>query len=220
MNVPRCNAIGLFSGGPRFEFRTELILWSYFLMVLNSNHGLGLRCSLLLLLCIYDIFWGYPLRILDRECLRAYSLKIQSQAYITTGALPPVYHHIFITLRHLRVCRCGALFLTMERLCHLQLLLVLASPAILGASPAGLVIMFYCLRFETPPNLEDQVAVFISHRKRVDQLYPQALGSTFVASYESQGYGGGTRTRLHAESVLPPPNSVKVKVTLRLGKSW
>jgi hypothetical protein len=32
----------------------------------------------------------------------------------------------------------------------------------------------------------------------VTQLYPQALGFLFVASYDSQGYGGGIRTHLHA----------------------
>jgi hypothetical protein len=37
------------------------------------------------------------------------------------------------------------------------------------------------------PNLEDQVPVFISLRKKVTQLYPQALGSFFEASYDSQG---------------------------------
>jgi hypothetical protein len=36
-------------------------------------------------------------------------------------------------------------------------------------------------------NLEDQVPIFISPRKRVAQSYPQALGSLFVASYDSQG---------------------------------
>jgi hypothetical protein len=29
----------------------------------------------------------------------------------------------------------------------------------------------------------------------VAQLYPRALGSLFVASYDSQGYGGGIRPR-------------------------
>jgi hypothetical protein len=29
-------------------------------------------------------------------------------------------------------------------------------------------------------------------------VYPQALGSLFVASYYSQGYGGGIRPRFHA----------------------
>jgi hypothetical protein len=35
------------------------------------------------------------------------------------------------------------------------------------------------------PNLEGQVPVFISPRSRIAQLYPQVLGSIFVASYGS-----------------------------------
>jgi hypothetical protein len=35
-------------------------------------------------------------------------------------------------------------------------------------------------------------------RNRISRLYPQALGSLFVASYDSQGYSGGIRTSLHA----------------------
>jgi hypothetical protein len=46
-------------------------------------------------------------------------------------------------------------------------------------------------------NLEVQVPVFTSPRKRVARLCPQALGSFFVASYDSQGYGGSIRPRLH-----------------------
>jgi hypothetical protein len=48
----------------------------------------------------------------------------------------------------------------------------IASPAqsFPGPTPVGLLTIFYCLRFET---------------------------SLFVASYYSQGYGGGIRTRLH-----------------------
>jgi hypothetical protein len=57
--------------------------------------------------------------------------------------------------------------------------------------------IFYYLRFETPPNLEGQVTLFISLRSRVAQLYTQALVSLFVASYVSQGYVGGIRTRLY-----------------------
>jgi hypothetical protein len=74
-----------------------------------------------------------------------------------------------------------------------------ASPAqsFLGPSPAGL--MTYLLsQIRDSPNLEGQVPVFISSRNRVAQLYPQALASFYVASYDSQGYGGGIRTRLHA----------------------
>jgi hypothetical protein len=43
-----------------------------------------------------------------------------------------------------------------------------------------------------------QVPVFISPRNRVAQLYPPALGSIFVALYDSQGYGGGCSN--------PPPH--------------
>jgi hypothetical protein len=44
-----------------------------------------------------------------------------------------------------------------------------------GLSPVGLATIFYCLRFET---------------------------SLFVASYDSQGYGGGIRLRLHTGGLL------------------
>jgi hypothetical protein len=46
--------------------------------------------------------------------------------------------------------------------------------------------------------MEGQVPVFTSPRNRVAQLYPQALGSLFFASYDSQGYGGDIRPRLQA----------------------
>jgi hypothetical protein len=46
-------------------------------------------------------------------------------------------------------------------------------------------------------RLEGQAPVFTSPRNRVARLYPQALGSLFVASYDSQGYGGGIRPRHH-----------------------
>jgi hypothetical protein len=41
------------------------------------------------------------------------------------------------------------------------------------------------------PNLEYQVSVLMLHSDRMAQLYPQVLGSLFVAFYDSQGYGGG-----------------------------
>jgi hypothetical protein len=47
------------------------------------------------------------------------------------------------------------------------------------------------------PNLEGQVPVFISPRNTVAQLHPWALSSLLVASYDSQGCGGGILTRLH-----------------------
>jgi hypothetical protein len=59
-----------------------------------------------------------------------------------------------------------------------------------------------------PPG--GKVPVFISPRERMAQLYPQALGSFFVASYDSQGYG---------EVFDPASKRVyfwEVKITLRL----
>jgi hypothetical protein len=65
-------------------------------------------------------------------------------------------------------------------------------------------------------SLEGQVPVFISPSNSVTQLYPQALGSPFVASYDSQGYGGGIRPRLYTSYTETHKVKVKVKVTLRL----
>jgi hypothetical protein len=47
------------------------------------------------------------------------------------------YDQIFIIVRQLRVCCCGALSLMRERACRLQLLLVLASAVILGSKSHG-----------------------------------------------------------------------------------
>jgi hypothetical protein len=76
------------------------------------------------------------------------------------------YDQIFITVRQLRVCWCGALSLTRGRVCSLQLLLVLASVVIFGSESRG---------------TRDHIL----------------LSSLFVASYDSQGYGGGIRPCLH-----------------------
>jgi hypothetical protein len=67
-------------------------------------------------------------------------------------------------------------------ICRLQLLLALATAVIFRSEFHGLMTTFYCLRLETPQNLEGQVPVFISPRNRVTQLYTQALGSLSVAS--------------------------------------
>jgi hypothetical protein len=52
------------------------------------------------------------------------------------------------------------------------------------------------------PNLEGQVLVFISPRNKVAQLHTQAPGSSLLAFYVSQGYGGGIRPGLHTGSVI------------------
>jgi hypothetical protein len=59
---------------------------------------------------------------------------------------------------------------------------------------------YFTVSGSRPPNLEGQVPVFISPRNRVAQLYHQALGSLFVASFDSKGYGGGIWPSLHKGS--------------------
>jgi hypothetical protein len=76
----------------------------------------------------------------------------------------------------------------------------LALAVILGSESRGTHDHILLSQFRDSPNLEGQVPVFISARNRVAQLYPQALCPLFVACYDSQGYGGGIRTRLHTGS--------------------
>jgi hypothetical protein len=79
-----------------------------------------------------------------------------------------------------------------------------SSPAqsFLGPSPVVLMAIFCCLRFETPSTWRARSPYLYPSRNRVTQLYPQAPGSLSVASYDSQGYGGGIRTQFHAAYLL------------------
>jgi hypothetical protein len=81
--------------------------------------------------------------------------------------------------------------------CPLQLQLVLASAVFLVSESRGTHYHILLSQIRDSPNLEGQIPVFIFPRNRVAQLYHQALGSLFIASYYSQGYGGGVPTRLH-----------------------
>jgi hypothetical protein len=63
-------------------------------------------------------------------------------------------------------------------------------------------------------NLEDQVPGFISPRKMVARLYTQVVDSIFVASYDSQGYGLGIRTRLHTGPIPRPSETALSSATL------
>jgi hypothetical protein len=121
---------------------------------------------------------------------------------------PGAQDQIFITIRQLRVCWCGAPSLTRGRVYRLQLLLTLASAVILGSECCGIHDCILLSQIRDSPSLEGQVPIFTFPRNRMTQLYPQALASFSVASYDSQGYGGGIRTRLNS--------GVRVRVALRL----
>jgi hypothetical protein len=57
--------------------------------------------------------------------------------------------------------------------------------------------LYFALSDLRLPQPGGRVPVFTPPGDRVAQLYHKAPGSLFVASYDSQGYGGGIRTRLH-----------------------
>jgi hypothetical protein len=92
---------------------------------------------------------------------------------------------IFVTLRQLRVYWRGAFSLMTGRVCHLQLLLVLASSVILWSESRWTHSYILLSLVRDSPNLEDQVHISVSPRDRVTQLCPQTLGSLFAASYAS-----------------------------------
>jgi hypothetical protein len=77
--------------------------------------------------------------------------------------------------------------LTRGWVCRLQLLLALASAFILMSESRGTQDHILLSQIRNSCNLQDQVPVFVSPRNRVARFYPQALGSLFVASYDSQG---------------------------------
>jgi hypothetical protein len=76
-------------------------------------------------------------------------------------------------------------------------MLSLASAVILESEFHGTHDHILLSQIRDSTNLEGQVPILISPKNRVAQIYPQELGSLFIASYDSQGYGGGIRTRLN-----------------------
>jgi hypothetical protein len=100
--------------------------------------------------------------------------------------------------------------LTRGWVCRLQLLLVLASAFILGFKSRGTHDHILLSQIRDSPNLEAHVPVFISPRNRVARLYPQALGSLFVTSYDSQSYGGGIRTRIPTWKIMFPEDRLNI----------
>jgi hypothetical protein len=72
------------------------------------------------------------------------------------------------------------------------LLLVLASAVILMSESRGTYDHILLSQIRDSSNLEGQVPLFISSMNRVARFYPKALNFLFVASYDSQGYGGDT----------------------------
>jgi hypothetical protein len=130
-------------------------------------------------------------------------VKVQSESYFTTGGLPSIssswrqapWDSRSVVLYQLKTCGHSP-YVTSSLSAVYNFCWSSLAQSFSGPSLTGLVTIFYCLRFETL-HLEGQVPTFISLGNRAAQLYPQALCSLFAASYYSQGYGAGIRTRLH-----------------------
>jgi hypothetical protein len=122
-----------------------------------------------------------PSLMRGRICDLQFNHASSSSSYIAAGGQ-------FVLLSG----RTGAPSLTRGWVCNLlvQLLLGLARVVTLGSKSRRTHnhILLSDLRL---PNLEGKVPIFISPRNGVAQLYP------FVSFHDSQGYGGGIRTRLH-----------------------
>jgi hypothetical protein len=119
----------------------------------------------------------------------------QSQNYFTTGGLPPFSsswreplethdQHLFIQLNTCFHSPYVTSSLTRGWVRSLQLLLALASTVILRSDSRRIGDHISLSRIRDSPNLEGHVLVFISPRKRVTQLYPQALRSLLIVSYD------------------------------------
>jgi hypothetical protein len=103
-------------------------------------------------------------------------VKVTFRLTVNQSVSLDVEPHLGLMTRYLLLFDSYGLFvcvtpsLTRGRVCHLYMLLALSSAVFSGPSPLRLATIFYCFRFET----------FL-----------------LVASYHSQGHGGGIRPRLH-----------------------
>jgi hypothetical protein len=135
------------------------------------------------------------------------SSESESQSYFTTAGLPPIrlswwqIPWVSRPAMFFQLNTCGhSPYVTPSPtrglVCRLKLLLALFS-VILRSESHATHDHILLSQIRDSPNLERQVPVFLSLRNSVAQSYPRALGSLSIASYDSQGYCGGIRPRLH-----------------------
>jgi hypothetical protein len=158
--------------------------------------------------------------LLDGDCLTTprccnwLSSKSHGQSYVTTegqsASLSSVMHtfgvedYIFITSDSWGFVDLG------RPLCREDVSVVYnccwVSPAqpFSGTGRAGLMTILYCLRFETPPTWKARFPYLYPPGTGWPIYTPQALGSIFAASYDSQDCGGGIRNSLHAGNLVAP----------------
>jgi hypothetical protein len=136
----------------------------------------------------------------------------QSQSYLTTDdqsaslswcqATIRSHDQFFFLLeiffRQLWVCYFVASSLTRGLVCNLLLLLGLASADPLGSeSPRTQDHILFSQFLRLPSPAGPGPCIYIPQEQGGPVIYPQVMGSLFIASYNSQGYGGGILTHLH-----------------------
>jgi hypothetical protein len=90
------------------------------------------------------------------------------------------------------------LTLTKGRVFSLHFLLDLASSSC--PSPEGLITIFYCLKFETSPNLEGRIPVLIFFWDRVAQLYQRLM---YNYSLSGRCLASGVCITIYVNIILP-----------------
>jgi hypothetical protein len=204
------------------DYRRSLDLLNSYRTLTTNNHTVSLihtvyssvhnvQSLLSLLFSPVVDWWRFPTMYSTFVLTFLPAVRVKSQSYFTTGGLPPVSSSRRQTPWDSRLStnfqvnsfgRSPYVTSSLDRgcVCCLQLLLVLASAVILRFESRGIHDHILLCQIRDFPNLEGQVPVFVYLRNRVVLLCHQVLGSLFVASYVSQGYGGGIRTRLHTGS--------------------
>jgi hypothetical protein len=107
--------------------------------------------------------------------------------------------------------------------CCLQLLLALASAVIFRSESRGLMTTFCCLKFETPQTWRIRFPYLYPPGTGWPSYTPQALGSLFITSYNSQGYNGGIRPCIHMGSQWLTKSRSQVRLRLMVyhqSSSW
>jgi hypothetical protein len=126
-----------------------------------------------------------------------YDRRWVGQSVLVSSTPSGAYDQICITVRQLWVCCCGALSLTTERVCRLQLLLVLASAVILEFESRRTREHILLLRFETPPTW----------RTRSPYLYPTATGWPSYTPRHSVHFSSPPTTRSGTVEVFEPAST-------------
>jgi hypothetical protein len=115
-----------------------------------------------------------------------------------SGTRDQFFYHLEISFRQMRVCYFVSPSLTRGWVCNLlcNCFLTLPEQSHLGRSPAELTAIFYFLIWDSPKPWGPGPRIYIP-QEQGGPVIPPGTGFPFVASYDSEGYGGGILTRLH-----------------------